>query len=155
RRARRAPERSRGSRARPRRAAADRRPRAPRSRDPPAGGGRYRSSRSSRSSPPFIPFMYRSCFVHSTGVYDQPSGHFPAGREGGGSMKKFVSRIAAIALLVGAASFVLAADTGSWSGWITDTDCGAKGASASHASCAAKCVKDKGAKYALYNPADK
>jgi hypothetical protein len=70
-------------------------------------------------------------------------------------MRKLVSRIAAIALLVGAASFALAADMGSWSGWITDTDCGAKGASASHASCAAKCVKDKGAKYALYNPADK
>ena len=31
----------------------------------------------------------------------------------------------------------------------------AKGASASHADCAAKCVKDKGAKWALYNPADK
>ncbi|HTO75196.1 MAG TPA: hypothetical protein VMQ61_03900 [Thermoanaerobaculia bacterium] len=70
-------------------------------------------------------------------------------------MRKLVSRIAAIALLVGAASFALAADMGSWSGWITDTDCGAKGASASHAACAAKCVKEKGAKYALYNPSDK
>jgi hypothetical protein len=67
-------------------------------------------------------------------------------------MRKFVS---AAALLVGMASFALAADMGSWSGWITDTDCGAKGASASHAACAAKCVKDKGAKYALYNPSDK
>ncbi|HEY7113497.1 MAG TPA: hypothetical protein VIA45_11245 [Thermoanaerobaculia bacterium] len=67
-------------------------------------------------------------------------------------MKKLVSTVA---LLVGMASFALAADMGSWSGWITDTDCGAKGASASHAACAAKCVKDKGAKYALYNPADK
>ena len=67
-------------------------------------------------------------------------------------MRKFVSDAA---LLVGMASFALAADMGSWSGWITDTDCGAKGASASHAACAAKCVKDKGAKYALYNPSDK
>lgn len=67
-------------------------------------------------------------------------------------MRKFISTAA---LLVGMASFALAADTGSWSGWITDTDCGAKGASASHAACAAKCVKDKGAKYALYNPSDK
>ena len=67
-------------------------------------------------------------------------------------MRKLVTTAA---LLVGMASFALAADTGSWSGWITDTDCGAKGASAGHAACAAKCVKEKGAKYALYNPTDK
>jgi hypothetical protein len=43
----------------------------------------------------------------------------------------------------------------SWAGWITDSDCGAKGASASHADCAKKCVADKGAKYVLYNTSDK
>ncbi len=42
----------------------------------------------------------------------------------------------------------------SWTGWVTDTQCGAKGANANHADCAAKCVKEKGAKYALYNPKD-
>jgi len=45
--------------------------------------------------------------------------------------------------------------TGSWTGWITDDMCGAKGASADHAACAKKCVKEQGAKYALYNPDDK
>jgi hypothetical protein len=45
--------------------------------------------------------------------------------------------------------------SGTWSGWITDTICGAKGANAGHAACAEKCVKEHGAKYALYNPADK
>jgi hypothetical protein len=44
---------------------------------------------------------------------------------------------------------------GSWTGWVTDSMCGAKGGSAKHADCANKCVKEHGAKYALYNPADK
>ncbi len=43
----------------------------------------------------------------------------------------------------------------SWTGWITDSDCGAKGASANHADCARKCVSDKGAKYVLYNSSNK
>jgi hypothetical protein len=33
-------------------------------------------------------------------------------------------------------------------GWVTDTQCGAKGAVEGHAECAAKCVKEKGAKWA-------
>lgn len=61
--------------------------------------------------------------------------------------------------LVLVASFSLASPPdkkdGSWTGWVTDTQCGAKGASAKHADCANKCVKEHGAKYALYTPADK
>ncbi len=38
---------------------------------------------------------------------------------------------------------------------MTDTICGAKGANASHAACAKQCVSQKGAKFALYNTADK
>ena len=41
-----------------------------------------------------------------------------------------------------------------WVGWITDEHCGAKGASAEHASCALRCNKG-GAKLVLYNLADK
>lgn len=70
-------------------------------------------------------------------------------------MPKSIMRLAALALLLGLTSFALAADMNSWNGWITDTACAAKGASASHADCAVKCVKDKGAKWALYNEADK
>jgi len=44
-----------------------------------------------------------------------------------------------------------AAKTGTWSGWITDAMCGAKGANAGHASCAAKSVKELGGKFALYD----
>jgi hypothetical protein len=73
-------------------------------------------------------------------------------------MKKLVSRVLVTALVVGLASFAYAHDhgeEGSWTGIVTDSGCGAKGAKASHADCAHSCVKNKGAKYALYTPADK
>jgi len=57
----------------------------------------------------------------------------------------------ALALLPLAA---LRADSGSWNGWVTDDSCGAKGANADHAACAAKCMA-KGAKLVFYNNADK
>lgn len=45
---------------------------------------------------------------------------------------------------------------GSWTGWVTDTHCGAKSAdTGKHDACAKKCVEGMGAKYALYNAADK
>jgi thiol-disulfide isomerase/thioredoxin len=44
------------------------------------------------------------------------------------------------------------ADTTAWTGWITDSSCGERGARESHATCAARCVKEQGAKYALYTP---
>jgi hypothetical protein len=72
-------------------------------------------------------------------------------------MKNAISRVLLAALVVSLASFAYAGDAveGSWTGFVTDTDCGAKGAKADHAACAAKCVKEHGAKYALYTPADK
>ena len=70
-------------------------------------------------------------------------------------MKKSLIRMVAVALVLAAASYALAADGSSWTGWVTDTACAAKGASASHAECAAKCVKDKGAKWALVTDGDK
>ena len=69
-------------------------------------------------------------------------------------MKKAISRILILALALGIASYMSAADD-SWTGYVTETHCGAKGASESHADCAVKCVKEKGAKWALYNPTDK
>ncbi len=63
----------------------------------------------------------------------------------------------AVALLI-VAGMTVAADKGkegSWTGWVTDSMCGAKGDNAKHADCAAKCVKEHGAKYALYNPDEK
>lgn len=42
---------------------------------------------------------------------------------------------------------------GEWTGWITDDQCGAKGAKAEHKSCAEKCLEN-GAKLVFVNAAD-
>lgn len=65
-------------------------------------------------------------------------------------MKKALFALAAIALLTAAFA---AADAGSWTGWVTDDHCGAKGAKAEHASCAKRCL-DGGGKLVFYNTAD-
>jgi hypothetical protein len=74
----------------------------------------------------------------------------------GESMKKLVSRTLILVMVLGfgVAAFATAED-GTWTGWVTETHCGAAGAKAAHADCAAKCVKEKGAKWALYNTTDK
>jgi len=62
-----------------------------------------------------------------------------------------------VALLF-AGSLAVAQDagkTGTWSGVVTNDMCGAKDASAAKAECTKTCVKEHGAKYALYNPSDK
>ena len=69
-------------------------------------------------------------------------------------MKKLVSRMLILAVVLGLASFAIA-DEGTWTGWVSETHCAAAGAKASHKDCAIKCVKEKGAKWALYNPATK
>jgi len=61
---------------------------------------------------------------------------------------------AGLALTLCAAGLVFAAD-GSWTGYISDSMCGAKGANEKHSDCAAKCVKEHGAKYVFVNDADK
>jgi hypothetical protein len=46
-----------------------------------------------------------------------------------------------------------AAKDNSWNGWISDSKCGAKGANASHAACAKKCI-DAGEKPVLVTDKD-
>ena len=71
-------------------------------------------------------------------------------------MKKVVSRTLILSMVLGFGLAALAtAEDGTWTGWVTETHCGAAGAKAAHADCAAKCVKEKGATWALYNPTDK
>jgi len=67
-------------------------------------------------------------------------------------MKKLMKMIAATAVMFVAVS--LAAKADSWTGWISDSGCGAKGANAGHKACALKCVKG-GAKYVFVNSATK
>jgi len=74
----------------------------------------------------------------------------------GESMKKLVSRTLILALALGFGLAALAsAQEGTWTGWVTEDHCAAAGAKAAHKDCAVKCVKEKGAKWALYNTADK
>lgn len=67
-------------------------------------------------------------------------------------MKFWISTGAALILL--AASAVVAAE-GSWTGYISDSKCGAQGAGDKTRECATKCVKEHGAKYVFVNDADK
>lgn len=62
-------------------------------------------------------------------------------------MKCFALVLALVAFL--ATPFTLSAAEASWTGWITDSGCGAKGAGAEHADCAKKCAEG-GAKLVLY-----
>jgi len=61
---------------------------------------------------------------------------------------------AGLALTLCAVALAFAAD-GTWTGYISDSQCGAKGMDEKHAACAAKCVKEHGAKYVFVNDADK
>src|SRR5207248_21890 len=69
----------------------------------------------------------------------------------GEDMKLRIATITAVTLF--AAAMTMAAD-GSWTGWISDSNCGAKGANAKAGECTTKCVKEKGAKYVFVNDAD-
>jgi hypothetical protein len=60
---------------------------------------------------------------------------------------------AILALLLCSAAFTFAAD-GTWTGYISDSHCGANGAKAGHKECAVKCVKEHGAKYVFVDDAD-
>lgn len=60
----------------------------------------------------------------------------------------------AVAATLFAGALAMAAD-GSWTGYISDSACGAKGAKEGQAECTTKCVKEHGAKYVFVNDADK
>jgi hypothetical protein len=58
-----------------------------------------------------------------------------------------------VAAMLFSAALTMAAD-GTWTGYISDSTCGAKGANEKAGQCTTKCVKD-GAKYVFVNDADK
>ena len=51
-------------------------------------------------------------------------------------------------------NIVVAADSSTVNGWVSDSNCGAKGAAAGHDACVAKCI-GKGAKMVVVTDADK
>jgi hypothetical protein len=63
-------------------------------------------------------------------------------------MRKIVNVLAVLAMVCAMVTIVKAEDkTMTWTGWISDSHCGAKGMAADHKACAEKCVKEKGASY--------
>ena len=71
-------------------------------------------------------------------------------------MRKFAAMLAVVALVFGSA-MALAGDEKkpmTWSGWITDEQCGAKNASAEGAACTLKCHKN-GLALVLYTMGEK
>jgi hypothetical protein len=68
-------------------------------------------------------------------------------------MKRYVLSTVSAATLVVAFSIVsfAGAKSSTWTGWISDSGCGAKGMSADHKDCALKCVHEKGAKFVFVN----
>lgn len=72
-------------------------------------------------------------------------------------MRKALSTLGLLALLFATLGLATKADnkTMSWTGWISDSHCGAKGTSADHKACAQTCVKTKGASWVFVTGADK
>lgn len=52
-------------------------------------------------------------------------------------MKKYL-----LLLVLSISLVVYAADKGTWTGWISDSHCGAKGNHEGHTACAKKCIKE-------------
>ncbi|MFZ0638425.1 MAG: hypothetical protein WA020_06240 [Candidatus Acidiferrales bacterium] len=61
-------------------------------------------------------------------------------------LSNLLGLVAALLFTIGLASNA-SAKSHTYTGWISDSSCGAKGMSADHKDCAIKCVKEKGASY--------
>ncbi len=68
-------------------------------------------------------------------------------------MKKVFSSTTFVTVLILALSITAASrpKSSTWTGWISDSGCGAKGMAADHKDCALKCVHEKGAKFVFVN----
>jgi hypothetical protein len=62
-------------------------------------------------------------------------------------MKRALSMFGLLAVLVATIGLATKAADRTWTGWISDSHCGAKGMSADHKACAETCVKTKGASW--------
>lgn len=67
-------------------------------------------------------------------------------------MRRVVLSLAVLLVLALAQSAVAKEN---WTGWISDSGCAAKGTNADHKDCAAKCVKEKGAKWVFVDSKSK
>jgi hypothetical protein len=74
-------------------------------------------------------------------------------------MKRAISMFGLLAVLFAAISIAANVTTNAdsaktWTGWISDSHCGAKGMSADHKACAMTCIKN-GSQWVFVNGADK
>jgi hypothetical protein len=73
-------------------------------------------------------------------------------------MKKVLSTLALTTMLLAALSLAVSAKEGktmTWTGWLSDSSCAAKGMNADHKACAIKCVKEKGASWVFVDTKSK
>ena len=73
-------------------------------------------------------------------------------------MKKVLSMFGLLAVLfatIGLSTVAQDMKTMTWTGWISDSACGAKGANADAKACTVKCVKEKGASYVFVDTKSK
>ncbi len=72
-------------------------------------------------------------------------------------MKKAAWSVAMSVVVVFALGLAAAGKTktATWTGWISDSGCAAKGTTAEHKDCALKCVHEKGAKFVFVNSESK
>jgi len=70
-------------------------------------------------------------------------------------MKRAIRVFGLLSVLLATISLAsYADDKASWTGWISDSHCGAKGMSAGHKACAQTCVKSNGASWVFVNAKD-
>lgn len=69
-------------------------------------------------------------------------------------MKKVILLCAALSVLFFMVHMAVAADSSTVNGWISDSQCAAKGAAEGHAACTQKCIA-KGAKMVVVTDSDK
>jgi hypothetical protein len=71
-------------------------------------------------------------------------------------MKRSIGMLGLLAVLLATMGFSSRADdkSMSWTGWISDSHCGAKGTNAAHKACASLCVQKNNASWVFVNGKD-
>jgi hypothetical protein len=111
------------------------------------------------SSQNFRPVERQPAYLQGNKASRQPSlipGFRPVkSEEEEANMKRALSMVGMLAVMLCTIGLSTKAADKTWTGWISDSHCGAKGMSADHKACAETCVKTKGASWVFVNGKDK